>query len=114
MDRGLFDLGVRAANGLPDRHDKRALRALRGVHPARARVVRRRLPDKCVGLVLSDLPSGETAAEFDKPIDLEDFWESVKRILSPCGSAALMASSMRFAATLMASMREWFRYDLVW
>jgi len=66
-----------------------------------------------VGLLLSDLPSGETQAAFDRKPDLEALWSEAERVLAPDGVAVLMASSLRFAAELMGSHR-WYRYDLVW
>lgn len=66
-----------------------------------------------VDLILSDLPSGETQAEFDQAPELLDLWESVWHALKPDGVAVLMASSIRFASSLISSS-EWFRYDLVW
>lgn len=65
-------------------------------------------------LVLSDLPSGETAAKFDVPPDFERFWPAVWRALKPDGCAVLFASSIRFAAALIASQPKAFRYDLIW
>ena len=65
-------------------------------------------------LVLSDLPSGETAAKFDKAPDFERFWPAVWDALNPTGCALLMASSIRFAAAVIASQPKAFRYDLVW
>lgn len=67
-----------------------------------------------VALVLSDLPSGETAAKFDETPDFARFWPAVWRALSPIGCAVLMASSIRFAAAVIASQPKAFRYDLVW
>ncbi len=58
-------------------------------------------------LVLSDLPSGETQAEFDVPVDLARLWPAVWHAVGDTGRAVLMASSLRFAAAL-------FDYDLVW
>lgn len=51
-----------------------------------------------VGLVLSDLPSGETAAKFDRkiaPPDLPVFWARVWKALKPSGCAVLFASSLK-------------------
>jgi hypothetical protein len=67
-----------------------------------------------VGLVLSDLPSGETRADFDRPPDFARLWPAVWRALRPGGVAVLMASSLRFAAAVLGSQRARFRYDLVW
>ena len=67
-----------------------------------------------VQLLLSDLPSGETRATFDRPLPLEEFWVAAWRAVVPAGVVVLMASCIRFAAELMASEPEFFRYDLVW
>jgi site-specific DNA-methyltransferase (adenine-specific) len=70
-----------------------------------------------VGLVLSDLPSGETRAPFDSKIlapDLPIFWARAWRCLKPRGNVVLIASSLPFAAELIASQGEQYRYDLVW
>jgi site-specific DNA-methyltransferase (adenine-specific) len=70
-----------------------------------------------VGLVLSDLPSGETNAKFDRKIagpDLPVFWSRVWRALKRGGNVVLFASSLPFAAEVIASQREHYRYDLVW
>ena len=67
-----------------------------------------------VSLILSDLPSGETAAAFDKAPVLPHFWLAADHAMKPGGVAVLMASSIRFAATVIASRPKAFRYDLVW
>jgi len=65
-------------------------------------------------LVLSDLPSGETAAKFDRAPDFARFWPAVWHALSATGCAVLMASSIRFAAAVIASQPKAYRYDIVW
>lgn len=67
-----------------------------------------------VDLVLTDLPSGETEAWFDKPVNLPRFWAAAWHCLKPNGIAVVMAHSMRFAMSIVASEPKWFRYDLVW
>lgn len=68
-----------------------------------------------VDLVLSDLPSGETKASFDVKPDLLAMWTAIWGALAPAGSVVLMASSLRFAAEIIASCEpRSFRYDLVW
>lgn len=67
-----------------------------------------------VSLILSDLPSGETAAAFDRAPHLPGFWLAVDHALKPSGVVVLMASSIRFASDVIASRPKWFRYDLVW
>jgi hypothetical protein len=65
-------------------------------------------------LVLSDLPSGETRADFDTAPNLVELWPAIWHATRPDGVAVLMASSLRFAARLLASQKQHFRYDLIW
>lgn len=67
-----------------------------------------------VALVLSDLPSGETAADFDQQPDLPRLWDATWQALAPTGCAIFMASSLRFAMALVDSQPDAFRYDLIW
>lgn len=66
------------------------------------------------GLVLTDLPSGETRADFDKKVDLTLFWGGVWHALKPSGVAAVFASSLAFAAEVRASAEQEYRYDIIW
>jgi hypothetical protein len=67
-----------------------------------------------VGLILSDLPSGETRATFDRVPNLRQFWAVAWAALRDDGVAVLMASNLRFAAELIASDPSRYRYDLIW
>jgi hypothetical protein len=67
-----------------------------------------------VAAIVSDLPSGETRAEFDVAPDLNKFWPAVWHALRDDGIAVLMASSLRFAARLQSSQDRHFRHDLIW
>lgn len=67
-----------------------------------------------VDLVLTDLPSGETAAKFDKPVSLPKFFEASWHCLKPSGVICVMASSLKFAAKLMEHGGKTYRYDYVW
>lgn len=66
------------------------------------------------GLVLSDLPSGETRASFDQKADLVKLWPAVWHALRPNGIAVFMASSLAFAAEVRASQLDAYRYDRIW
>lgn len=72
------------------------------------------LPSGSVDLLLSDLPSGETAAQFDRASNLLELWPATWRALKEDGVAVLMAHSFAFAARVVASQEKFFRYDLVW
>lgn len=66
-----------------------------------------------VSLVLSDLPSGETAAEFDRKPNLRMLWHAVWHALRPDGIAIFMASHFEFAMELARST-PFFRYEMIW
>src|SRR5512147_1729094 len=67
-----------------------------------------------VDLVLSDLPSGETAASFDKKVDLAAFWGAAWGCLKPTGIAVVMAGSWRCAGGVVQAEREAFGDDAIW
>jgi DNA modification methylase len=72
------------------------------------------LPAGSVGLVLSDLPSGETQAEFDEPPDLPRLWTETWRALRNGGVCLFMAHSFSFARAVVALAEKEFKYELVW
>lgn len=71
------------------------------------------LPDRCVDMILCDLPYGETRNPWDHCMDLNKLWEQYKRIISPVGVIALTGFGM-FTAKLILSNPEWFRYKIIW
>lgn len=66
----------------------------------------RSLEPGSVGLVLSDLPSGETRASFDH--------KAVWRALRPDGICVFMASSFAFACEVRDSQSGYWRYERIW
>jgi hypothetical protein len=67
-----------------------------------------------VGMILSDLPSGETRASFDRKVNLAALWPVVWRALRPNGMCVLMASSLAFAAEVRASQLDAYHYERIW
>lgn len=67
-----------------------------------------------VNLLLSDLPSGRTRNAYDHRPHLPAFWAAAWRAVEPQGCVVLMADSIGFAAALIASEPDTFRYDLIW
>jgi DNA modification methylase len=51
---------------------------------------------------------------WDIKINLEKFWEQVKRLAKDDHTPVLMFCTTKFGAELIASNPDWFRYDLVW
>lgn len=51
---------------------------------------------------------------WDIKINLEKFWEQVKRLAKDEHTPVIMFCNTRFGAELISSNPSWFRYDLVW
>ncbi len=52
--------------------------------------------------------------EWDTSLNLEEFWNEIKRIVKDKQTPILMFCSMRFFGELMNSNPKWFQYGLVW
>jgi len=100
------------------------------------------LPDKSIDLFLCDLPYGCLtqqngtpkgviypcqegtnlvgklkhigACAWDRPIDLQQFWTQVKRLMRNDHTPIIHFCNARFGFELYNSNPDWFRYDLVW
>lgn len=73
----------------------------------------KRIPDKSVDLILTDLPYGVTTNKYDKKIPLKDLWEEYNRIIKDNGCILLFAQG-KFFIELVNSNIKMFRYDLIW
>ena len=71
------------------------------------------IPDASVDMVLADLPYGVTQNEWDKVIPLDRLWHEYRRVTKP-NAAIVLTATQPFAAQLIASNRNMFRYDLIW
>jgi site-specific DNA-methyltransferase (adenine-specific) len=71
------------------------------------------LDDNSVDMILSDLPYGITACEWDNVIPFEPMWKCFKRIIKPRGAIVLTASQP-FTSQLVMSNFEWFREEVIW
>ncbi len=70
-------------------------------------------PASCVDMILCDLPYGTTQNKWDSVIDMEALWSAYRHILKPAGTVVLTACGL-FAAKLMLSNQQWYRYKWVW
>jgi len=57
---------------------------------------------------------GQTSCSWDIPIDLEKFWEQVRRLRKSDDTPCLMFCNTKFGNDLINSNPKEFRYDLVW
>jgi site-specific DNA-methyltransferase (adenine-specific) len=66
-----------------------------------------------VDAIITDLPYGTTACEWDSIIPLAPMWEQVKRVLKRNG-VFVTTASQPFASKLIMSNIEWFKYEWIW
>lgn len=71
------------------------------------------IPDGSVDMILCDLPYGTTQNKWDTVLPMKDMWEAWLRVIKGNGAIVLF-SQMPFAATLVASRRDLFRYEWIW
>ena len=69
------------------------------------------LPDRSIGMILTDLPYGCTANHWDSIIPLAPMWEQFGRL---CSGAVVLHSQQPFSSQLVTSNLRDFRYSLVW
>lgn len=70
-------------------------------------------PDKNFDMILSDLPYGTTACEWDTIIPFEPLWGQYKRIIKDNGAIVLTASQP-FTSMLVMSNLKMFKYEWIW
>ena len=72
----------------------------------------KRIPDGSVDFICTDLPFGITSCDWDIKIDLEKFWNEVRRITKKNAATALFANG-RFLFELGNSNMKEYRYKIV-
>jgi len=70
-------------------------------------------PPASVDAIITDLPYGTTACEWDSIIPLAPMWEQVKRVLKPNG-VFITTSSNPFTSVLIMSNINKFRHEWIW
>lgn len=70
-------------------------------------------PPASVEAIITDLPYGTTACEWDSIIPLDEMWKQVKKVLKPNG-VFITTASQPFTSVLIMSNLEWFKYELIW
>lgn len=73
----------------------------------------KRLPDKCIDLILCDLPYGTTSCKWDSVIPFEELWKHYSRLIKD-NAAILLFGSEPFSTQLRMSKLAWFKYDWIW
>ena len=70
------------------------------------------LPDNSVDMVLTDPPYGTTQNKWDTVVDMDAFWEEIKRVTKK-NSAILIFTQMPFTAKVVMSNPKMFRYEWI-
>jgi site-specific DNA-methyltransferase (adenine-specific) len=71
------------------------------------------LPNASVDMILTDMPYGTTACEWDTRPDLDEWWRHARRVTKPRG-AIVCTASQPFTSELVMSWRDGFRYEWIW
>ena len=73
----------------------------------------KRIPDKSVDSIITDLPYGVTKLKWDSIIPLDRLWEQYNRIIKDNGSIVLFGQEP-FSSQLRMSNIKNFKYDWYW
>ena len=71
------------------------------------------IPSGSIDAIITDLPYGTTACEWDSVIPLVPMWKEVKRVLKPNG-AFITTASQPFTSALIMSDVNYFKYEWIW
>lgn len=71
------------------------------------------IPSGSIDAIITDLPYGTTAIEWDSIIPLAPMWEQVKRVLKANG-VFITTASQPFTSILIVSNLEMFKYENIW
>lgn len=75
--------------------------------------IMKKIPDKCINMVLCDLPYGTTNNHWDIIIPFDKLWKQYNRIVKD-NAAILLFGQGRFSAQLICSNLNNYRYSLIW
>lgn len=71
------------------------------------------LEDKSVNLILTDLPYGITASEWDTPLPLDKLWKQYERLIADNGVIILFGQEP-FSSKLRLSNEKLYKFDIYW
>jgi site-specific DNA-methyltransferase (adenine-specific) len=71
------------------------------------------LPNKCIDMILCDLPYGVTRNKWDSVIALSELWKQYLRLIKYNG-AIVLTSVQPFSSQLVMSQPKLFKYDWIW
>jgi len=80
----------------------------------KTRKMKRIINGQDTGTIISQTGGNISGCSWDIKIDLDKFWEQVKRLRKNKNTPILMFCNTKFGYDLIKSNESWFRYDLVW
>jgi len=86
---------------------------LNKIHHADCLEFMKGLPDKCIDLVLCDLPYGTTSNEWDAVIPFNELWLQYNRLIKD-NSAIILTCSQPFTTELISSNKTMFKFCWYW
>ena len=72
-----------------------------------------KLNDNSVDMVCVDPPYGTTTIDWDRPLNFEEMWQALNRIVKPNGNIIIFGSQP-FSSLVICSNIGHFKYELVW
>ena len=73
----------------------------------------KQVDESVVDLILCDLPYGVTNCDWDKKLNLQEFFNQSWRILKPKG-VLILTAVQPFTSELIMACKEHFKYELIW
>ena len=73
----------------------------------------KQVDESVVDLILCDLPYGVTNCDWDKKLNLQEFFNQSWRILKPNG-VLILTAVQPFTSELIMACKEHFKYELIW
>jgi len=79
----------------------------------------KKVKEKSIDLFVLDLPYANkkfgncTDCKWDTPVDLEEMWQQIKRIMKP-NAVIVHFCNVKFGYALIHSNPKWFSYQLIW
>lgn len=71
------------------------------------------IEDRCVDLVIADLPYGTTSNKWDSVLPMDRLWETLLRVSTPT-AALCFTASQPFTSLLVMSRPALFRHEWIW
>lgn len=73
----------------------------------------RKLKDKSIDMIMTDLPYGTTQNKWDEIIPFPEMWSEFNRVIKDNGAIVLTATQPFTSKLIMSNLKD-FKYDIIW